>query len=107
MTNRDIPAGGAFASNLVVKGRKKIRFMYRERPDNDYDSGWRFFSGQEDQVYADNPSNFAIYALTTIAEIDPDIVPFLGSPAPCAFERAGDDKPFKEARGFEFKPEGN
>jgi hypothetical protein len=32
-------------------------------------------------------------------------VPFLSSPAPCAFERRRDDQPFSEVRGFNFKPE--
>ena len=105
MTTNDIPLGGAIASHLVAKERKKVRFMYREAPDNQPDSGWRFFSGNEDQEFADLPSNFAIYALNTIAEIDPDIVPFLSSPAPCAFERRRDDQPFSEVRGFNFKPE--
>lgn len=101
----DVPAGGALATNLVAKERRKIRFMYRERPDNDYDSGWRFFSGAEDQAYVDDPSNLAIYALTTIAEIDPDVVPFLNFPPPCAFEREQGDEPFHEAHGFQFRPE--
>ena len=105
MKTNDIPVGGAIASYLVAKERKKVRFMYREKPDNEHDSGWRFFSGNEDQEFADQPSNFAIYALTTIAEIDPDIVPFLSLPAPCAFERRQDDQPFLEARGFEFQAE--
>ena len=101
----DVPAGGAFATNLVAKERRKIRFMYREHPDNVYDSGWRFFSGTEDQAYVDHPSNLAIYALTTIAEIDPDVVPFLKFPPPCAFEREQEDEPFHEALGFQFRPE--
>lgn len=79
--------------------------MYRETPDNQYDSGWRFFTGEEDQRYADDPSNFAIYALSTIAEIDPSVVPYLDLPAPCAFERRRDDQPFQEAVDFNFRPE--
>ena len=101
----NLPPGGALASNLVAKERRKIRFMYREQPDGEHDSGWRFFSGVEDQTYADDPSNFAIYAVTTIAEIDPDVVPFLNSPPPCAFERESDDTPFHESSGFQFEPE--
>ena len=105
MKTNDIPLGGAIASYLVAKERKKVRFMYRETPDNEHDSGWRFFSGDEDQEFADQPSNFAIYALSTIAEIDPEIVPLLSSPPPCAFERGQDGQPFSEARGFNFQPE--
>ena len=62
-------------------------------PDNKNDSGWRFFSGSENQAYSDDPANLAICALTTIGEIDPDIVGYLDTLAPCAFERAQDDEP--------------
>ncbi len=79
--------------------------MYRETPDNKNDSGWRFFSGTEDQAYSDDPANFAICALTTIAEIDPDVVGYLDTPAPCAFERAQDDDSFHESRDYRFEPE--
>jgi hypothetical protein len=99
-----LPPGGAFASNLVAKERRKVRYMYREQPDDNWDSGWRFFSGTEDQAYVDNPSNLGIYALSTIAEIDPDIVPLLNYPPPCAFEREQEDELFREVRGFQFRP---
>ena len=100
-----IPPGGGFASKRVFQERRKVRFMYREMPDNENDSGWRFFSGTEDQAYSDEPANFAICALTTFAEIDPDVVGYLDTPAPCAFERAQDDKPFQESRDYQFEPE--
>jgi hypothetical protein len=57
-----IPPGGAFISKRVSVERKKVRFMYRELPDNEYDSGWRFFNGSEDQAYADEPGNLLICA---------------------------------------------
>jgi len=88
MTLMHIPSGGGFASKRVFHERRKVRFMYRETPDSKNDSGWRFFSGTEDQAYSDDPTNFAICALTTIAEIDPDVVGYLDTPAPCAFEKS-------------------
>ena len=78
--------------------------MYREVPDNSADSGWRFFSGDEPQAYVDDPDNIGIYALTTIAAIDPSVVPLLGTPAPCAFERTVATEPFARA-DFDFAPE--
>jgi|SRR6266850_951882 len=105
MDSMDVPLGGCLASKRIFQERRKVRFMYRELPDNKHDSGWRFFSGTEDQAYSDDPTNFAILALTTIAEIDPDIVGHLDSPAPCAFEREKDGEPFQESRGYLFKPD--
>ena len=51
--------------------------MYREMPDNEKDSGWRFFSGNESDEYANNPDNLNIYDINTIAEIDISIIPYL------------------------------
>jgi len=71
--------------------------MYREHREEDpLDSGWRFFSGDESQEYADVPSNFEIYDVNTIANYDPDITEFLDSPPGSAFGRE---------RGGKFKPE--
>jgi hypothetical protein len=69
--------------------------MYREAPDGDQDSGWRVFSGNEDQAFANNPDNLAFYDVTSIAAADPDVLPYLMTPAPCAFERRCASEPFK------------
>jgi hypothetical protein len=61
--------------------------MYREMADFKADPGWRFFSGTEDQKYADDPSNFAIYDVNTIANYDPEIVAFLDAPVGTSFIR--------------------
>lgn len=79
--------GYIIASNEVAKERKRVGYLYREDPDDENDSGWRVFSGDEAQDYADNAENFAMYNASTILEIDPTIRELLGSPAPAAFER--------------------
>lgn len=61
--------------------------MYREEPDFDVDSGWRFLAGVESQEYLDDPKNMAIYDVNTIANYDPEIIPFLHAPIGSAFER--------------------
>jgi hypothetical protein len=62
--------------------------MYREAPDNDQDSGWRFLSGAESQEFLDNPDNLAIFDVNTIANYDPEIVAFLDAATGSAFERS-------------------
>jgi len=47
--------------------------MYREQPDNDVDSGWRFMAGYETDDYMNNPSNHGIFDVNTIANYDEDI----------------------------------
>ena len=79
--------GSCFASDRITVDCMSVGFMYREPPDNSTDSGWRFFSGEETQEYADIPTNFELYDINTIANYDPEIVQYLDAPAYSAFER--------------------
>lgn len=79
--------GYVLATKYLVDNKRKVRFMYRERPDNRDDSGWRFFSGDEDQTYVDDPAHIGIYDVETILELDQDIAPYLSAPEGSAFER--------------------
>ena len=62
--------------------------MHREAPRDAIDSGWHFFSGEETQEYADNPGNFAIFDVNTIANYDPSIISHLDAPIGSAFGRS-------------------
>ena len=64
-----------------------VGFMYRDEPDNEIDSGWRFFSGEETQEYADQAENFEVYDVNTIANYDPSIIDHLDAPIGSAFGR--------------------
>jgi hypothetical protein len=70
--------------------------MYRETPDDDGDSGWRFFVGDESDSYANDPANLAMYDVNTIANYDPVIIPWLDSPTMSAFERSTSSSQFTE-----------
>ena len=65
----------------------KVGYCYREQPDGDWDSGWRFTAGDESDEYMNDPNNAGIYGLNTICNDNPDIIPLLHTPAPCAFEQ--------------------
>ena len=80
-------ADGCIATNRIMVEGNKVGYCYREEPDNGWDSGWRFTAGDESDEYMDDPNNSAIYKLNTICNDDPDIIPLLNTPAPCAFER--------------------
>ena len=78
---------GCLATDRITVDGCKVGYMYREKPDNSGDSGWRFFAGDEDDSYANNPENSGIYDLNTICNDDPEIIPFLRAPAGTAFGR--------------------
>ena len=93
--------GACIATDMITVDGMPVRFMYREKPDNDLDSGWRFFAGGETDEYVDNPENSGLYDVNTIANYDPDIIPHLEAPEGSAFERAGIGQPFVEVFDFQ------
>lgn len=72
--------GGCMATDKITVNGELVVFMYREQPDFDSDSGWRFLSGTETQDYVDNADNWAIYDTNTIANYDKAIIPYLDLP---------------------------
>lgn len=89
--------GGCLATDEITIRGRGVGYMYRENPDRELDSGWRFFSGTESQEYVDNPQNVAIYDVNTIANYAPDIIPYLDAAFGSAFER-GEDGQFQPVK---------
>ena len=79
--------GSCFASDRITVDGCPVGYCYREESDHDTDSGWRFFAGDESQEYADNPDNFAIYDINTIANYDSAITEILDASKGSVFER--------------------
>lgn len=52
--------GGCIATDKITVDGEPVDYMYRDEPHNDMDSGWRFYSGIEDQEYVDEAENSAI-----------------------------------------------
>lgn len=97
-----IGRGGCIATDLITCGAQNVGFMYRETPDGVVDSGWRFMSGSESEEYMNDSNNLSIYDVNTIANYDPDILPFLDAPIGSAYEREGGRGPLAEV--YDFKP---
>lgn len=78
----DEPNGeGCIVSDRITKEGWKVGYMYRDEPASGYpDSGWRFYKGDEDGEYSNNSDNHSVFALNTICNYDPDIIPYLHSP---------------------------
>ncbi len=75
------------ASDKITVNGELVDFMYRVESDFEHDSGWRFMSGTEDQEYTNNPNNWAIYDVNTIANYDPSIIAYLHEPIGSELER--------------------
>ncbi len=86
--------GACFATDLITVDGHPVGFMYREDPDNEIDSGWRFLAGFESEEYMDDDANMGIYDVNTIANYDPAIIDLLDSAVGTAFERAADSDSF-------------
>jgi hypothetical protein len=91
------PMGGCFITDRVTVDGLKIGYMYRELPDRPEDSGWRFFSGDESQEYINDLSHTGVYEVNTAANYDPDIIPYLETPPPCAFEKIPGKRKYRRA----------
>lgn len=78
---------GCIATDRILVDGCRVGYMYREAPDYEEDSGWRFLAGDESDLYLAEPQNSDVYDLNTICNYDTDIMPFLSYPAGSAFER--------------------
>lgn len=82
-TNR----GGCIASDRITVDGELVGYMYREAPNNELDSGWRFLAGDESESYMADPAKHTVYDVNTIANYDPSIIPLLDAPEGAAFVR--------------------
>ncbi len=79
---------------IIVEGCT-INYFCREASMNPEDSGWRFFAGNEDEVYLNNLTNHNLYLLNTIANFSPEMLSLLDTASPCAFERVDGTNTFR------------
>jgi hypothetical protein len=86
--------GGCVATDRITCDGCPVGFMYRELPDYDGDSVWRFLAGDETQDYMGIPGNHGVYEVNTIANYDPEIVEYVDAPTHSAFERRQGTKGF-------------
>jgi hypothetical protein len=85
---RLIPSlGGCIASDAITVSGGNVGYMMREEPSREGDSGWMFMAGSETQEYLDDPGNSSVFEVNTIANYDPEIIPFLLYPAGTEIER--------------------
>jgi hypothetical protein len=87
------PSGYCYASDTITIDGLPVGYMYREKSEEEEDSGWRFYSGTETDEYVENEHHFMMFDLNYIANCDPSIIPYLKSKKGTELERIeGTDK---------------
>lgn len=84
---------GCLATDRILVDGCPVGYMYRMKPERDdanWDSGWRFLAGDEDDAYMDNPDHTGVYDLNLICNYDPAILPYLTEKIGSGFSRCPD-----------------
>jgi hypothetical protein len=96
IVDKGIRIGACLATDYITVDGHKVDYMYREEPDFEADSGWRFQAGLETQEYIDNPNNLMYYDVNTIANYDEAIIPYLALPIGSELVRVKGTKNFSK-----------
>jgi hypothetical protein len=86
----------AFVSAKALEPTDCIRYLYREAPDREQDSGWRVFAGDESDEYANDVDNIRKMSLQDLIDHDRALEKILFSPPGSAFERDDAHSPFRK-----------
>ena len=88
------PMGSCLVSDRITIEGLPVGYMYRETPEEENDSGWRFLSGEETQDYIDDPNNSMVFEVNTLANYDTSIIPYLKSRPGTEWERIENSNEF-------------
>jgi hypothetical protein len=94
----------ALVSNRILRDGAPVGWIYREHAELD-DSGWRVYSGDEDQQYADDASNFDLVPLQDLLRVDPTLKRIISAPVGAAYERRRGETGFRQVREVTPQPE--
>lgn len=84
---------GCIVSDKITKEGYKVGYMYREDPTpNMPDSGWRFLVGDENEDYMNDSNNHHVFAINTLCNYDPSVIPYLNSKIGSAYIRVEGNK---------------
>lgn len=85
----------ALVSKLCFEKNETIRFIYREKPDNNEDSGWRIFTGNESEEYSNDYRNIQIMKIVDLLAQDNTLFEPIKKGKYVAFERYAKDSQWK------------
>jgi hypothetical protein len=76
-----------FVTQRILSDGAKVGYLYREEPDNENDSGWRFTANDESDEYMDNPKNIAFVSVGLVLSKDDSFIDLLDAPTGASFAR--------------------
>jgi len=86
----------AFVSEMCFEPGECVRFLYREAPDREEDSGWRMFTGHESDEYSNDPKNIRLPDVGYMLDRDPSLSQPLKEGIGAVFERKSKSDPWKK-----------
>jgi hypothetical protein len=87
----------AFVSQRALEA-DHIGYCYRDNPENNIDSGWRFLYGDEDEEYLDNPTHIESVYPEEMLSVNPALDVILGTPPGTEFEWDDETQTYTEIR---------
>jgi len=81
-----------FVTNNILYEGEAIGYLYREEPDTEDDSGWRFTTGSETDEYMNDSENISYVSLGSVLREDDSVVNLLEHASGIAFvkDKKGD-----------------
>ncbi len=75
----------SFVTNNILYEGQNVGYMYRETPEDENDSGWRFSTGYETDEYMGNADNISYVSLGAVLSQDDSVLDYLDLPVGSAF----------------------
>lgn len=74
-----------YVTQRILRDGARVGYLYREAPDRDDDSGWRFTANDESDAYMDTASNHAYVSVGLVLSKDDAFIDLLDAPAGASF----------------------
>ena len=74
-----------FVTNNILYDGQPVGYLYREEPEYEDDSGWRFTTGTETDEYMDDSNNSSYVSIGAVLREDDSLVDLLDREAGVAF----------------------
>ncbi|KAA0875867.1 immunity protein Imm33 domain-containing protein [Nitrincola tapanii] len=92
----------ALVSRLVFDDKLPIRFMYKTVPEHLNDTGWRMFTGYEDEAFLANEQlNLIPVTLEKLCALDPSLTDLVTYNAGTVWERTPESEGWERVYDFQ------